>query len=135
MSQIIVDDNPSADTKYSICVKDEPLSQIIVGDNPSEDTEYSIDIKEELLDVPSVTDIDSIKHGSTCATIKDEIDIKEEPFEIIDESDFNYEMRSSEPRNSNSSISKVCSLKYSFDYLFYQLICIYSFFTYLLFCL
>ena len=61
------------------------MSQSIVCNNPCEDTKFSTGIKEEPLNAPSVTNIDNIKPDSPCSTITDEIDIKEEPLESIDE--------------------------------------------------
>ena len=84
------------------------MSKNIVCDSPCEDTTCFIDIKEEPLDVPSVPDIDSIKHDSPSAIIKDEIDIKEEPLQGIDESDLNFKIPSFDPLNPNTSSSKVC---------------------------
>ena len=44
------------------------MSQNIVCDSSCDDAKYLIDIKEEPLDAFSVTNIDSSKHGSPCAT-------------------------------------------------------------------
>ena len=63
------------------------MSQSIVCDGLFGDSKYLINIKEEPLDASSVTDIDSIKQDSPYATIEDEIDIKEESLESIDDSD------------------------------------------------
>ena len=93
------------------------MSQSIVFDSPSENTKCSADIKEEHLDAPSVTDIDNIKPASPFSTIKDEIDIKEEPLESTDESYLNVEMRTSDPLKSNSATLKVCGTH--FLYLFF----------------
>ena len=84
------------------------MSQNIVYDSSCEDTKYLITIKEETLDVPSVTDIDSIRHDGLCATIKDEIYIKEETLDNVDESDLNFEMKNSAPLKLNSSSLEVC---------------------------
>ena len=102
------------------------MSQSIVCDSSCEDTTYLIDIKEELLDVASATDIDSIKHDRLCATMKDEIDIKEEPLNNVDEFDLNFDIRNSEPLKSSS---KVCGIKHSIDILLPERICIDSLFV------
>ena len=95
------------------------MSQRFVCDGPSEDTICLFEVKEEPLDAPSVNDIDNIKHDSPCASIKDEIYIKEESLENIDESALNFEMRSSDLHNLNSSNSEVCGIKNSIYILLY----------------
>ena len=90
------------------------MSESIVCDRPNEDVKYLVDIKEEILDASSVTDIDSIKNDSPCAIVQDEVFVKEEPLECINESD----LKSSDPLNINSSNLKVCCLKYSLNIMF-----------------
>ena len=90
------------------------MSQIIVCDNSCEDTKYLIDFKEEPVDGSSVTDIDCIKQDSFCATIKDEIYIKEETLDNVAETDFNFKIESPHPLESNV---KVGDIKNSFTIL------------------
>ena len=85
------------------------MSQSIVCDSRCEDTKHLIGIKEELLHAPKVTDIDSMKHGTLCAVIKDEMEMKEEPLESIDESGLNTDMKNSDLLNLNSSNIEVCN--------------------------
>ena len=85
------------------------MSQSIVCDSHDEDTKHLIGIKEEPLHAPKVTDIDSIKHDTLGAVIKDEMEIKEEPLESIEESGLNTDLRNSDLLNQNSSNIEVCN--------------------------
>ena len=82
------------------------MNQCIVCDSSCEVVKYLIDVNEESWMVASVTDIDCITNGSLCATIKDEIDIKE-LLDSIHESHLNCEIKICEPLKSGSSNLKV----------------------------
>ena len=88
------------------------MSENIVCNSPCEDSKYLIDIKEEPLDASLVADFDGIRHDISSTTVKVEICIKEEHLETVDESDFNFEMVTSNRLNPSASNLKVCDLKY-----------------------
>ena len=83
------------------------MSESIIFNGPYEDTKYLTYVKEEPLDATSLANID-IKSDSPCSTIKEEIYIKQDPWQNNDELD-NVKLRSSDPLEPSSSNLEVCS--------------------------
>ena len=75
------------------------MSQILVSNIASDETEYSMNICGNQSDTSAVMDTNSIKNENFDTPVSNDIYIKEEPLDAVDDSDALFEVESLNPLN------------------------------------
>ena len=83
------------------------MNQSMVSNTTMNDAKYSI-----ISETPE--DIESIKKENNYGTPLDDYYIKEEPLEVVDESNTNYEMKSLDSLKQESLYVEVCNIDATF---------------------
>ena len=83
------------------------MSEIIVSNIYSNDTKYSVNLSEVPGNISSINDTDSIKNENNYVTTLEDIDFKEEPLIAVDESDAKIEKKNFTFPNQGSLHVKV----------------------------